>query len=256
MAHMLDFLFRPLLQLGIPFTLIVLTALLSIISTLATKYFTDQTKIKEHRKKIKAQQKKLKEARDDPKKAMKIQKEMMALQSELMKGSFRPVFITMIPFLLIFSWLNASVAYVPLMPDQEFPVVVEFVSGTTGNVGISSTPALFCDASSKEIVAPIEHDYLGKLKDHVIFTCKGELGTYDLKFSYNELSTTKQIKISDGQEYAPPLGKASSPFKRVLVGNEKTRPFASWGLPLTWFWSYFILVIAFSLLFKKILRVV
>jgi uncharacterized membrane protein (DUF106 family) len=83
-----------------------------LISTLIQKYFTDQEHmrvLKKRQKEISAEIKKSK----DPTAMQELNAEMMKLFVTMMKGTMKPMLITMIPFLLLFTWLRGI--YVPMM---------------------------------------------------------------------------------------------------------------------------------------------
>ena len=84
----------------------VIAFLITFAMTLVTKKFTDQNRMKELKKIQKACNIKLKNAKGDLKEQQKIQQEVFECSMELIKHSFKPMFITMIPLLLIFWWIR------------------------------------------------------------------------------------------------------------------------------------------------------
>lgn len=89
--------------------IVFISFLITLLSTLVYKYFTDQNalkQIKEDNKKLQAQ---MKEHKGNVSKMAELQKE--ALQKGLiepMKHQVKPLLITFIPFILIFGWLRAT----------------------------------------------------------------------------------------------------------------------------------------------------
>jgi uncharacterized membrane protein (DUF106 family) len=81
---------------------------LAIMSALVRKAVLDQEKMKETKEKLKKHQEEMKKATKtgDTKKLQKNQEEMMKLTMENLKHSFRPMLITFIPFILVFTWLR------------------------------------------------------------------------------------------------------------------------------------------------------
>lgn len=99
-------------------SIIVLSLLVSLISTIITKYTTDQKVmkgIKDRQKEIQTEIKTKKLSPTD-KKYMELQSELLELTGKMFKSSFKPMFITMIPFLLLLSWLRGI--FVPLMGNK------------------------------------------------------------------------------------------------------------------------------------------
>lgn len=84
----------------------VFSFIITLASTLAYKKFTDQSKMKELREQQKALQEKSKQFRNSPDKMLELQQEMMKLSTEQMRASFKIMFITLIPFILIFNYLR------------------------------------------------------------------------------------------------------------------------------------------------------
>jgi len=88
--------------------LIIISFIMTLIVTLIYKYATDQELMKSSKKEIKEIQKKVREFKHDPQKAMAHNKELMQKQLEMFKQSFKPMLITMLPVLLLFTWLRST----------------------------------------------------------------------------------------------------------------------------------------------------
>lgn len=90
---------------------IIISFLITLITTLVYKYFTDQNALKKIKEDNEALQQKMKEHKGDVSKMSELQKQ--AFQNgfiEPMKHQVKPLLITFIPFLLIFSWLRVKYA--------------------------------------------------------------------------------------------------------------------------------------------------
>ena len=87
-------------------SIILVGFLVTLVMTLITKKVTDQNRMKELKEIQKKCQIKLKDSKGDMKKQQEIQKEIMACSMELMKHSFKPALYTMIPALLLITWLS------------------------------------------------------------------------------------------------------------------------------------------------------
>jgi len=84
----------------------VFSVIVTLISTLAHKWLTNQ----EHLKTLKTRQKEIqKELRGckDPSLMQELNTEMMKLTGVMFKASMKPMFVTIIPFLLLFVWLRS-----------------------------------------------------------------------------------------------------------------------------------------------------
>ena len=90
--------------------LILVSIVVTLVSLLITKFFTNQDRMKELKELQKSCQIKLKDHKGNPTKQMEIQKQMMECSAEMMKISFKPLLITFIPFLLLFIFLRSVFA--------------------------------------------------------------------------------------------------------------------------------------------------
>ena len=110
----LDPILSPLLTMLGPlwFTLSI-SFLVSILTIVVYKYTTDQTLMRSLKEDIDRMNKEVKKHMHDQKKAMGIHKQMFEKQMTMMKHSLKSTFITMLPIILLFSWLNAH-----LGPDK------------------------------------------------------------------------------------------------------------------------------------------
>ena len=85
------------------------------VSTLVQKWLTNQEHLKSLKKRQKEIQKELKNCKDGC--VMKeLNAEMMKLTGIMFKSSMKPMFVTIIPFLILFSWLRSI--YVPLLGNS------------------------------------------------------------------------------------------------------------------------------------------
>jgi len=96
---------------GNPRTAIILISILVTFFMTVVRYFmTDREKMKEIRVRQKELRKEMKNYRDNPEKMLELNKQMMADMPEQLKQSFKPMIITMIPFLILFAWLRSTFA--------------------------------------------------------------------------------------------------------------------------------------------------
>lgn len=90
----------------------VFSIIVTLISTVAHKWLTNQ----EHLKSLKTRQKEIqKELRNckDGKILKELNAEIMNITGMMFKSSMKPMFVTIIPFLLLFYWLRG--VYDPVM---------------------------------------------------------------------------------------------------------------------------------------------
>ena len=94
-------------------TIIFWGIVVTAISTLITKWLTDQEHLKGLKERQKELQAEMKKHKDNPKIMEEMQMEILQITGKMMKSSFKPMFITFVPFILLFTWLRS--VYVPLM---------------------------------------------------------------------------------------------------------------------------------------------
>lgn len=99
-------------------SIIIISLTITFISTLISKYTTDQEMMKSIKERQKDIQKEIKEKKYSPtdKRYIELQNEILELTGKMFKSSFKPLMVTMIPFLLLFYWLRNI--YVPIMGNS------------------------------------------------------------------------------------------------------------------------------------------
>lgn len=238
----LDPIFNPLLKLSPLLAIFIVSLVISIIVTLVYKWMTNQKLMKELKEDIKKHQKEMKENKKDPKKLMEINKKAMEKNMKYMMQSFKPTIITIIPIFLIFAWLNAHLAYEPIKPGQEFTTTAIFKKEITG---------------AATIVVPEGIKFIGddtqEIKDgQAKWGLVGEEGEYVLEYKFDEKSFTREVLITEERSYkSPVVNVKDNEIKILRIDNKPVKPI--WKL--NWIWTYIILSIVFSMLFRKILKI-
>jgi uncharacterized membrane protein (DUF106 family) len=103
-----NIIFGPMMKLGYPTDIVIITLIITLIVTLIYKYTTNQTKMKQLKDDIKSAQEEIKKNKDNPSKMMEIQKTAMEKNLTYMKHSLVPMFITFIPLIIMFGWLRTT----------------------------------------------------------------------------------------------------------------------------------------------------
>ncbi|MFW5976884.1 MAG: EMC3/TMCO1 family protein, partial [Candidatus Nanoarchaeia archaeon] len=236
-----------------------------LLTTIISKYTTNQEKLKSLKADMKRLQKKAtqlsKEGKKD--KAMKMQKDMMKMNGKFMKSSFRSTLFTFLPIILFFGWLSVNLAFMPLLPQSTVNVSTQLQEGVSGNITLD-VPEGFTIVSNQT-------KYLSPLQDSpAIGTWQVQAanvsGDYTLTFideaSGEELFV--DVLVTKNQRYIEPitLAENSEVFSQASVGLKKLIilegvPFLEhfpiikkWG----WFGIYFLFAIGFSLGLKKLLK--
>lgn len=95
-------------------SLLVISVIMSLIVTLVYKWTTDQEVLKSLKAEIKELQKQMKEFASDPVKSLQIRKDLNQRVMKQFKSSMKPTLFTLVPFLILFSWMRAE--YTPMGP--------------------------------------------------------------------------------------------------------------------------------------------
>ncbi len=134
--NVLNAVFNPLLAMdpnptNPALTVLVIAFIVSLITTIANKLLVDQDEVNRVQAEMKEFQKELREAqkRGDGKKVAELQAqqtEMMQKQSAMMTNSFKPMFVTFIPIILIFFWMRTSAIHdlVIILPQSVYWVTL------------------------------------------------------------------------------------------------------------------------------------
>jgi len=166
-----------------------------------------------------------------------------------MMHSLKPTLFTMIPIIMIFGWLNAHMAYHPLIPGQEFTATVFFDSGTTGQIELVTGDGLWIVGESVKIIED----------GSVVFTLKGEAGEYLLEFRKDSKSYAKEIMITNERKYSKveEIIKTDG-IKTIKLSNVPVKPFGRFNLfgwHPGWLGTYIIFSIVFSSLLRKGMKI-
>ncbi len=104
-----NLIFYPVVQYLPPrWSLIAVSFIVTLLTTLAYKYLTNQNVIKALKEEVKQIQQELKLNRENKEKFAELNKRMMLKNLELTKHSMKPTLITFLPLILLLSWMSAT----------------------------------------------------------------------------------------------------------------------------------------------------
>jgi len=213
----------------------------ALIIILTSKLVLDQKEMKALRDHQKELQKEMKLYRNDVKKINELNKELMATSSKMFKHSIKLNIYTLIPIIILFSFLSSNFAYYPLHPNSDFNVTLTF--------GEDVMP------SEVEIIWPEEFELISSPEENLssllIYGFKATTsGEYNITFKYKEREFEKDVIITSNQKYAPVTKNVvESNLKSITLSNEKMK-IDLFLFKLNWIWAY----ILFSLIVNSILR--
>ncbi len=103
-----NFIFGPILALGSPWDIIIISFILTLIVNLAMKFFTNQNVMKSLKEETEFFKQEMKKFKNDPQKLIEIQKKSMETSMKYLKHSMPATLVTLLPLLLIFGWLRTT----------------------------------------------------------------------------------------------------------------------------------------------------
>ena len=242
----LDPVFGPLLQLPLFWAILILSFAVSLLITIIYKFTTNQSLMKQLKDELKEFQKEMKELKHDPSKMMAVQKKAMQTNMKYMMHSMRSTLITFLPIIFIFGWMQANLAYQPILPGEEFTAALNFQQNTAGNVTIEIPEGITLDGSTvKEVDTST-----------VKWVLKGKEGEYLLNFDYKGMKYDKDIIITSKQAYKPVLKKINDDnLKSIQIENQPIKILNLFGWKVGWLGSYIIFSLIFSMVLRKIMKI-
>lgn len=234
----------PLLGLPHLITVLAIAFFLSLLMTLLYKWTTDQAVLKSLREDLKTYQKQMKETQESSQ-LFALQKKAMNTNMQYLLHSLRPTLFTMVPLLLVFSWLAAHFAYEPLYPQQEFSVVAHAQDGITGAATLDVSPPLPVDNQ-------LQHAENGRYS----WKLKGEEGTYLATITVNDNAYEKEVIISPKQIYAAPEKKINDGVIKTIEVPMKKLVFVNLlGWQMGWLGAYVLSSLVCTILLRKMFGV-
>ncbi len=234
----------PLLQLKPFWAILILSLVVSLVITLVYKRFTNQTLLKQLKEDMKQHQKKIKEHKDNPQKIGELQKQALEANMQLMKHSFKPTIITLLPILLIFGWVSPHYTFAPLLPYASFDVVLNMQQGIGGVVKGIAPEGVQMSENQTITNGQATFQISAKQGDHIV-QFKLNNKTYDKLIHITTLpESLEEIKTVDDEQ-----------VKKITINYQKLIVMDLFGWQLGWIGSYIIWSIAFSIIFRKVLRV-
>jgi len=261
----LNLAFGPLLLLPPIFAIIIITLVISLVITFTYKFMTNQDLMKQLKDELKEFQKQIKELKKEPEKAMKVQKQMMETNMKYMTQSMKPTLITFIPIIVIFGWLSANLAYLPIVPGDEFSVDLQFKRDIEGDVSVEVSDGI------RVVSEPMQNIIEGKARFG--FTGQGE-GEYLLNFNLNNQRYGKRVIITEGKKYFHPIKRKKTfidnvysqndgylengQISQIKTSNKGLKPLGKLsilGWNPGWLGTYIIFSIIFSMGLRKLLKI-
>jgi len=239
--------FQAILNWSPFWSVVILAFLITLATTIVYKYFTNQSEMKRLKEAQDEFKKKSKDLRDKPEEMLKMQKEMMSKNMEYMKHSFKAMLITMLPVLLIFTWMSGHLSFEPIYPGESYSITALFEKGTTGNA------ELVVDQDTTLLSEPNQTITESGLSWRMKSATEGE---HYLTIKVGKEEQTAKVLITKELKYAPAATVyQDSAIKQININYNKLRPLGNFTVPLfNWQPGWLGLYIIFSLLFSVSMR--
>ena len=243
--------FLPLLHFNVFVGIIVLSGLITLVVTLGYKYFSNQDEMKRMKERQKEFQAQMKALRDKPEEMMKVQKEAMSVNFEYMKHSFKPMLITMLPVLIIFSWMAGHLSFEPIYPGESYTVTAVFKEGLVGNATIMVGEGTDVLNGKAQTIAEGKATWSLRNMKEGMYPITVKQGTVEQ--SRNVL-VSKELKIEDAVKIFE-----HSDIEQINVNYAKLRPLGDKAVLFGWYpgWLawYLVFSIVFSIGLRKVMKV-
>ena len=244
--NLLNPVFDPLLNLPTLLAVVILSFLISLIITVVYKFTTDQNLMKGLKEEIKEFQKEVKELKKEPEKAMQVQKKAMQTNMKYMMHSMKSTLYSIIPIIIIFSWMNANFAYEPVFPDRDFTTTVNFEADVKESIELSVPEGITISGNQKK-----------EIQDKAVkWVLNGKEGEYLLEYIIDGKKYYKEVLITEKNRYKEPVKKVNDGIvKSIQIDHNEKKLINLFGLKLNWLWTYIIFSIIFSMRVRKVIKV-
>jgi uncharacterized membrane protein (DUF106 family) len=248
--NLLNPLLDPLLKLPSIWAIVILSFGISLIITLIYKYTTNQNLMRDLKNEMKEFQKQIKELRHDPQRAMEIQKKSMKTNMKYMSHSLRSTLFTFIPIILIFGWMNAHLAFTPILPGQSFTTTVVFEEDADGKIELSVPEGLNIEGEAVKKISKETKD------NEVKWLLNGDEGEYLLEYTFNNKKYNHEVLITNKNTYKAPIKAINDGSIRLIRVDLKKNIVLNLGFwKIGWLGTYIIFSLVFSILLRKIMKV-
>ena len=244
--HLLDPVLSPLLNLPTLLAVIILSFLISLIITVVYKFTTDQNLMKDLKAEMKEFQKEIKELKKEPERAMEVQKKAMQTNMKYMMHSMKSTLYSIIPIIIIFSWMNANFAYEPILPNRDFTTTVNFDADIKESIELSVPEGITISGDPKKEI----HDKEAK------WVLNANEGEYLLEYVIGGKKYFKDILVTQENRYKEPVKKVNDGIVNSIQAEHREKQLIDLlGWKIGWLGTYIIFSIIFSMLVRKIIKV-
>lgn len=244
------------------FGIAVLSLVVTALFTWIHAKMTDQEHLKSLKQRQKELQKKLKKERN-PDILKEINEEALKISLQLMRSSFRPMFVIIIPIMILFAFMNANVAYQPITAGEKFNLTAFFKDSVNGkNATISVSEGIEVIGPTEKTVTKGKANWVlrGKKNGNFLVTvsAEGEKFVKEVIIDNVEYSSVQEScgePRSGLSKFFCSFNKPNDLIKSVSLDNKKRIYLNLFGWKLGWLGSYIIFSIVFGMIIRRIFNI-
>ena len=241
-------------------TILLVSLLVSIATVVIYKFTTNQIKLKAIQEEQTQLRLEMKKNQGNPEKLMKLQKRAMEISMEVMPESMKSMIFTFIPVIIIFGWLSANFAFMPIAPGEMFTATVTFDKLFPQKIELNVSSGI-------EMLTPSVQDVTSA---SVSWQLKGVEGEHQLTYNYGLENYTQNLIITNGRQFKNPIltkqkklffifptGDGISEKSNIMsirIDMKQIRPLGRSFNILGWYPGWLAIYIISSLIFTTIFR--
>ena len=162
-----------------------------------------------------------------------------------MMQSMKSTLYSFIPIILIFGWMNANLAYEPIMSGKEFTTTIFLEDNANGEIELSVPQGIEVNGATKKEIKDSE----------VTWLLSGERGEYLLEYIIDGKKYNKEVLISEKRYKDPVKDVRDGNVRSIEIEHNKNILINLFGWKLGWLATYIISAIIFSILIRKVIKV-
>jgi len=246
----LDPVLSPLLKFPPVWVVLGLSLFISLLIIVIYKFTTNQALMKQLKEEMKASQKQMKELREQPEKMIEVQKKAMQANMKYMSHSMKSTLFTFLPIIVLFGWMNAHYAFIPIAPGDAFNTTITTRNLASGEVTIEVPEEIeVVDGNTTQQISDNKATWLLKAKQD---------GEYFLNYKIGNQLYSKELLVTEEQSYAEPVNRIkdkNAPVNEIRINYRPLKIANLFGWEVGWLGTYIISSIIFSMLLRKWFKV-
>src|SRR3989338_7776630 len=246
----LDPVLSPLLKFPPVWIVLGLSLFISLLIIVIYKFTTNQALMKQLKEEMKASQKQMKELREQPEKMIEVQKKAMQANMKYMSHSMKSTLFTFLPIIVLFGWMNAHYAFIPIAQGDAFNTTITTRNLASGEVIIEVPEEIeVVDGNTTQQISDNKATWLLKAKQN---------GEYFLNYKIGNQLYSKELLVTEEQSYAEPVNRIkdkNAPVNEIRINYRPLKIANLFGWEVGWLGTYIISSIIFSMLLRKWFKV-